>query len=217
MSAGSADLVRAPSQQRGRRTLQRILAATEKLLKTTPFEQITVADIVREADTSTGSFYARFPSKDALLPVVYESYNAQAETIYRDLDEAGGLKRKSLRESVRAFVAQSASSIRGMRWLLRAMTLYARAHPEGLPASAVERSKRMYRIAHGSFAPHMRDGKTARAETRSRMAAYAASTLMREYELFGDAPLAAALGVDQAAFETEVARMMAAYLASPEE
>lgn len=217
MSASSATLLKAPSQQRGRRTMQRILAATEKLLKTTPFEQITVVDIVREAETSTGSFYARFPSKDALLPAVYESYNAQAETIYSRLDEEGGLKRKTLRESVAAFVAQSASSIRGMRWLLRAMTLYARAHPEGLPESAVERSKRMYRIAQGSFAPHMRDGKSARAEMRARMAAYAASTLMREYELFGDAPLAAALGMESKAFENEVAHMMAAYLASKED
>ena len=48
----------APKQERSRQTCERILAATEQLLRDHLFEQISVADIVRTAKASVGSFYA---------------------------------------------------------------------------------------------------------------------------------------------------------------
>lgn len=54
----------APQQQRSRRTLGRIVEATETLLLERGPEGLTVADVVARADTSVGAFYARFESKD---------------------------------------------------------------------------------------------------------------------------------------------------------
>jgi AcrR family transcriptional regulator len=48
--------VRAPAQTRARETLERIIAAARRLLRTRRFEDITIAEIVAEAETSTGSF-----------------------------------------------------------------------------------------------------------------------------------------------------------------
>jgi AcrR family transcriptional regulator len=56
-----------PQQNRSRRTLDRLLEASESLLKRKRFEEISVAELAREPRSSVGSFYARFPGKDALL------------------------------------------------------------------------------------------------------------------------------------------------------
>ena len=63
--------IHAPLQDRSRRTFEAILDATETLLARRPFEEISIAEIVLKAGSSTGSFYARFPAKDALLPALY--------------------------------------------------------------------------------------------------------------------------------------------------
>ena len=68
-----------PTQLRGQATLQRILRSTEELLTRKPFHLITLGEIVRKARTNTGSFYARFSSKEAVLPLLYERHMARVE------------------------------------------------------------------------------------------------------------------------------------------
>jgi AcrR family transcriptional regulator len=66
---GEADApgVRPPKQERSRKTLERIVAAALELLQESGVEGTTVSDIVERANTSVGSFYARFKGKDDLL------------------------------------------------------------------------------------------------------------------------------------------------------
>ncbi len=61
-----------PQQARSKATLERLLSATEAMLKNKTFSEITVADIVDAAATSTGAFYKRFSSKAELLPYLIE-------------------------------------------------------------------------------------------------------------------------------------------------
>lgn len=70
--------VREPRQTRSRATLDRILDAAESLVAEKGFEDATVAEIVRRADSSVGAFYARFRDKEGLLYALYERYLAQA-------------------------------------------------------------------------------------------------------------------------------------------
>lgn len=56
-----------PKQDRSRRTLERIEAATLELVAEKGVEATTVQDIVKRARSSVGSFYARFPAKEDLL------------------------------------------------------------------------------------------------------------------------------------------------------
>ena len=67
ITGGTENGMRTPKQERSRRTLDRILDAAARILETKNFEELSVAEIVREASTSVGSFYGRFPDKDALL------------------------------------------------------------------------------------------------------------------------------------------------------
>jgi AcrR family transcriptional regulator len=59
--------VRPPKQQRSHDTLARFIGATRRLLDEKPFDKITVNEIVQEAGSSVGAFYARFKDKDSLL------------------------------------------------------------------------------------------------------------------------------------------------------
>jgi AcrR family transcriptional regulator len=213
MSLNERPNARPPRQGRGHRTLRRIVEATERLLRTSAFESITIADIVREAETSTGSFYARFESKDALLPYVYDLYNAELDAEWSAIAAKGGLPARDLRGAVTAFVELSGKSVRRIRWLLKAMAIYARQHPDRMPAGAIERNERIFAAAASSFTPHMRC-PPAEALRRARTMTYAIITLTREHELFGDAPLAATLKADRKTFQDDLVRMATAYLAS---
>lgn len=62
--AERANGFQAPRQERSRRTLGRIVEATEWLLLERGPDGLTVKDVVARAETSVGAFYTRFGSKD---------------------------------------------------------------------------------------------------------------------------------------------------------
>src|SRR5919112_6138171 len=92
--------VQAPLQDRSRRTLEKIGRAVEELLATRSFDDISVGDIVRRARCSVGSFYARFESKDDLLPYLYERYDADLQPRMRHRVASVAWEQLSLRETV---------------------------------------------------------------------------------------------------------------------
>ena len=75
---GTLEWVRPPRQARSQLTLGRILDAAESLLREKCWEDTSVADIVRRADSSVGAFYARFRDKDALLSALHERFVEEA-------------------------------------------------------------------------------------------------------------------------------------------
>lgn len=64
--------VNAPQQARSQRTLEKLLDAAERILLERGLDAVTVPEVVREAGSSVGSFYARFPDKRALLETLHE-------------------------------------------------------------------------------------------------------------------------------------------------
>ena len=61
-----------PKQGRSARTLERIVAASLEILATEGPAGLTVQAVVAKADSSVGSFYARFKGKDDLLDYLSE-------------------------------------------------------------------------------------------------------------------------------------------------
>lgn len=123
-SAG-ADLTLAwvkPAQQnRSRDTHARIVAAAERLLEGgRAWADLSVAELVAEADASVGAFYHRFKDKDALLHVLQiELYAQGAATAARA--HALGAQAAPLDALVRAFVTLAIASYRDQRGLRRAL------------------------------------------------------------------------------------------------
>jgi len=86
---------RPSKQQRSKATQERILNATAEILKTQSFDFISVRRIVDVAETSIGSFYARFRDKDALLAALYERDELRLEKrllrLSRQIDQASSI------------------------------------------------------------------------------------------------------------------------------
>lgn len=61
-----------PKQSRSRRTLERIVAAALEILSEDGPDGLTVNRVVKRAQSSVGSFYARFKGKDDLLDYLEE-------------------------------------------------------------------------------------------------------------------------------------------------
>lgn len=68
--------VRAPQQGRSRKTLDRIIAATENLMDGRDYESISVQEICEASEVSPSSFYARFENKETLLFALHERHRA---------------------------------------------------------------------------------------------------------------------------------------------
>lgn len=64
--------VRAPQQERSRRTLARIVDAARGIIAEEGVRAATVSRVVERANSSVGSFYARFQGKDDLLRYLEE-------------------------------------------------------------------------------------------------------------------------------------------------
>lgn len=74
MREGDAALrwVRAPQQDRSKRTLERLLDAAEGIIRDRGVAALTVPAVAQAAQSSVGSFYARFADKDALVRTLHE-------------------------------------------------------------------------------------------------------------------------------------------------
>ncbi len=72
MTAPKTARIRPPKQSRSKRTLERIVEASLELLATEGLAGLTVHRVVARADSSVGSFYARFDGKDELLDYLGE-------------------------------------------------------------------------------------------------------------------------------------------------
>jgi len=70
--------VRAPHQDRSRRTLERLLDSAEALLQERGFDNVSVAEIAQAAGSSVGAFYARFRDKNGLLHHLHERFCEEA-------------------------------------------------------------------------------------------------------------------------------------------
>ena len=83
----------APSQDRSRLTAERFLDAGFKLLESKIFDELSVADLAREAKRSVGAFYQRFGSKDDFLRILlvtyFESRDAEFVQMLAEAEDEG--------------------------------------------------------------------------------------------------------------------------------
>ena len=63
-----------PQQARSQRTMNRILDAATKLLEEKSWQELSIQEIVSAANSSVGSFYARFQDKDGLLQALDDRF-----------------------------------------------------------------------------------------------------------------------------------------------
>jgi AcrR family transcriptional regulator len=127
-SAASA-LVARPRQKRSERTLERIGKAVMSLMATRSFDEITVDEVVRRARTSVGSFYARFPGKDALLQWLEATYYGESRRVIAEALEPARWEGVGLAPMVRELARIYVRFLRQHAEIMRPMAIELRAHP----------------------------------------------------------------------------------------
>lgn len=125
-------------QERSRDTQDRIIDAAQRLLaKGRSWEELTVVELVAEADASVGAFYNRFRDKDALLHVLQIELYREGEATGENARAIGTSATVPVEVLVRAFVTLAVSSYRDQFGLRRAL-LARMHHDEQLRERAVE-------------------------------------------------------------------------------
>src|SRR5687767_593356 len=113
--------VKAPRQDRSRRTLGKIVDAAHDLLLEGGVEAVTVQSVVQRAGASVGSFYARFSGKEDLLRHLDETVWADATQRWEEGLQEHDWSALSLEETVARIVQLVLASGRGDEGARRAL------------------------------------------------------------------------------------------------
>lgn len=119
-----------PLQRRSQNTLDAISAATRKLLQTRSFKALTIQDIVNEAKSSTGSFYARFKGKRALLHYLHEELATRSVNELQELFDSGEITMLTKEELAEQLVPELVRSHTEYRGVFRAITIESLDDPQ---------------------------------------------------------------------------------------
>lgn len=202
---------RTVTQSRSVETRERILVATEALLREKTFDALSVQEIARRARSSVGSLYHQFGDKDALLP---ELYRRHCHDVIAGVDAFVTEERASdstLSELVTKIVGRFVDLHRRQHGLLRALVLRAHAAPA---ERANERPDAMEQIL-----PRLADlVATRRSEiahpnprAAARIGILVLLATLRERLLF---PMTSArsLGIPERSLARELRRVLLSYL-----
>jgi AcrR family transcriptional regulator len=169
----------APQQARSRETLERLLSAAETLLEEGGVDAATVPAIAERAGVSVGVVYRRFPDKDTLMRAVYERFFARLREQNRGGIETLLRMRLSLAALACTVVTGMVAGHRRHRKLLRALTRYARAHPDAAFRRAAQQMNREATIATVElFLTHRKKLGHDNAEEAVRFALLAVSAVL---------------------------------------
>jgi AcrR family transcriptional regulator len=131
-------------QERSRRTQERLLAAAERLLGRRLLEELTVAEIAREARVSVGAFYARFSNKAALVPLLGERYDAALQRESARLLDPAGWDGLDLARRVRRLVRLAIRTYLRNRGLIRALARDWRDRPHEVIDDGVRERRALF-------------------------------------------------------------------------
>lgn len=208
--------VNPPVQRRSRETFERILRVTEAMLEERTFERATIADIVARADSSVGSFFARFDGKEALLAHLIDRHHAEMlgdvrRELAEDLWNGIGLEARA-----RAWVGLVVGWCRTRRGVLRARFVRNVTRPDRVPADQAARSREIVAHARAFFRPCLAEVRRSDPEAALTFALELVDSMVGVHVLVAEDPLANFDPVDDGRLEEETTAAFLAYLAAPQ-
>jgi AcrR family transcriptional regulator len=210
----TANAVKKPCQQRSRDSLERILKSAEALIRAKGYDALTIAEVVRRSHTSTGTLYARFPDKAALLYAIHERVlDREEEELQSRLAEVDwdGL---CLEETVQELVAIKCELAKGTEKLYEAFVV----------SGATDRVVRQRGYRNKAFEEdlevqillrHAEKIGPERAERAARIASRLWQAAREENVQRSKSGVVAPGGVPQDALMREMADVVIAYLRGP--
>ena len=131
-------IFKVPRQARSRATLSRILETAQSLVGETSIDDLRVVEIARKARCSVGSFYARFPDKEALVLALHRELVEELERCTNKCLAPEHTRGQSLEALLEQYGQCVSETLRRYRGLLRAVEAEIEA---GGDARYVERER----------------------------------------------------------------------------
>ena len=125
----TVDIHRQPRQGRSQASLQRMLAAAEKVMSARGDDDFALTDVAKAGKVSIGSIYCRFDSKDALIQAVQQTVSARIQERQRALVTRVALDTDTLAEFVGRLVDEFADCLREFAPIMRPMMQRATRDP----------------------------------------------------------------------------------------
>jgi AcrR family transcriptional regulator len=207
---------RVPLQERGHRTRERILSATERLLRRKRLEDLTVQEIVQAARSSVGSFYHLFGTKDALVAPLYSRYDARLTERATDVLDPARWSSRTLAYRASRLFRYAARVYRHNRGLMRSLVLHARSHPEDVTPQQHRHRREFYDRVTDLFLERRREIAHPDPESAVRLGLFVVGAALRDKVLFGSAPHPRSVELDDRALAEELTRVFLAFLQLPE-
>lgn len=199
-------------QERSRRTLDALLDAAERLLEKKSFPEISLTELVGAAGVTTGAFYARFRSKDDLLPCLYRRYLFWLEDLIDEQlapDPWNGMSRPLRTQRAADLICRIFETRGG---LLRSMVVFTRLRPEATAAHGAEPADTPPQLLLvRSLCDRLEEALEPQARPprgELEFGVYSALTLARENILFPGLPMARALALDPRRLRTRLAGLL---------
>lgn len=202
---------RAPQQERSTQSLARLLDAAERLMQRQHFDDISVAAIAKEAETSIGNFYGRFASKDELLTALQKRYEDDRARLWREFFDSRDWTSITLADRAAAMVRLIIKNYRARSGVLRTLTVQWR-HPDKMDART---RKRLGNIYEESFTFLLeRDADIGHPKPRQAVEVGMAAVLAacRETIVLRPRELPASLKLSDEDLALELSRMLCTYL-----
>ena len=118
-----------PQQARSRETQESLLAAAEQVFAEVGIAQATVAQICERAGVAVGTFYGRFPDKDALLTFWYDRFFRRGRIAFDRAFSDAMWEGRAPADIVRGWVQARVLHYRRNRKLLKALLTHVRTRP----------------------------------------------------------------------------------------
>jgi len=167
-----------PTHKKGRESQERIVRATLALIEKTPFDQLTIVDIMGEAGMAVGTFYRRFKTKESVLPFVFKAYDDLFEQWAQSFKDDEATTRA---EAIELIVRKTAQLFSKQAGLIRTVHLYNRLHPDmgSIQPNRSELSRLMGTVLAKDFDRPSKDDLV-----RGRMAVLTMVSVMTEHFLY---------------------------------
>jgi AcrR family transcriptional regulator len=147
LSSPTTPTVRPPLQARSQDTMERVVKAASRLMDRRAFDAVSVSEIVGEAGSSVGAFYARFRDKAALLGHLEQLAADEIDEFASRSDEKSASGGPALHAAVSEVVSFLVGFHRRRQGVLRAFTLRDRARM-GTSGERTTIDSRMLDLAH---------------------------------------------------------------------
>lgn len=178
--------MRTPQQKRSEESLERVIEASEQILRSRSAEDLTIARIVEESGVSVGSIYGRFSSKDDVFHELTSRFMRRTLSEFEAIDHEEWAE-KPLTEFIDEVVAINADIYFAHRGVLRAILVRTRlAQDSALIKAGANYNRKVGSMLLDLFMAHAHEIEHSDPEEAANVSIEAMTALLREAIIFGN-------------------------------